>query len=517
MRALLLAAMVAAVPSAASAAPKMLVASSTHFTIYSEQDEAELREFAEALEVYDAVLRRMTGAPADDPDVSPLSIYVKSNQFELGMGAGVLGFYVSPAAGALALVPQKLVGMRIESLPRTILFHEYAHHFLLQRYPALYSPWFVEGVAEFYGTTEIQPDAVLLGKPAPLRIGTLRGRRHTTLKYLLNPGKRKLSGDQTDELYARGWLLVHYLTLSKQRGGQIGEYLRERSRGRTEEEAFRLALRSDFEGIDRELKTYFAARTLTYVGIDRPRGAPVTIRPGTAGERALADLVPRLRLLQSVQAIMTGPGSKGGDRNNFDHFAARVADEAASLARRFPDDVAVQVIAAECHLAADEPERALATATRAATLQPGNARAHLVLAALFRRGVAADDAAGVVAYRKKVVVANRAAPNDPLPLLAYYRSYADFGLAVPQIAFDALDRANQLAPQDEEIALLLAAENARRKSYERAAQLLRPIAFAPHGGSQRDAALKMLNTLPIQQEEPPNAIGVEAKPAAPAN
>jgi hypothetical protein len=498
--------------SAAAAAPRMQVASSAHFTIYSEQDEADLRRFAEELEVYDAVLRRMTGAPADDPDVQPVTIYVKSNQFEIGMGGNVLGFYLPTAAGPMTVVPRKLVGMQIDGLVRTILFHEYAHHFLMQRYPALYSPWFVEGVAEFYGATEIEPDAVLLGKPATLRVGTLKGRRHTTLKHLLNPGQRSLTAEQVDELYARGWLLVHYLTLSKERGGQIGDYLRERSKGRTEEEAFRLALHGTFEGIDQELKSYFRTRHLTYVGIARPAGARVTVRPATSGEAELTEVVPRLRQAQSIRDLMTGPGSSRGDRDRFDHFAARVADSAGGLARRFPDDAKVQEIAAEAHFLAGEPESALQTASRAVTLQPDNARAHLVLAEVTRKSVKTGDPAGIVAYRKKVVVANRAAPSDPLPLLAYYRTYADFGLKTPQIAFDALDRANQLAPQDETITLLLAAECASRKLYGRAAGLLRPIAFAPHGGPQKDAALKLLQTLPVEHESPLPTIGIESGP-----
>ena len=267
---------------AARASPPMLIATSPHFTIYAAESEAELRARASDLERYSAILHRLTQTK-DTGDVVPLTIYVMADQESVNGGAWVLGYYAPIAAGPYAVVPRKLSGMRIATGPQIVLFHEYAHHFMLQNFPKLYSPWFVEGFAEFYSTTEFAGSTAMVGKPEPLRTHTLIAGSEVPLARLLLPGKIPLDFAQRDQLYARAWLLVHYLTLSKARGGQIEVYLKARSSGQTEEQAFEAAFHTSIPDMDKELKAYFAPRQLSYITLEIPGSEAVAIRPATSG------------------------------------------------------------------------------------------------------------------------------------------------------------------------------------------------------------------------------------------
>lgn len=517
----LLFALFALVSSAASAAPEMRVAKTPHFTIYAGMTQADIRRFAQQLEDYDAVLRKLTGIAPDTPPV-PLTLYVRPDARDDDFGYGVLGLYRPVAAGPLALVPLRVYGFAtdgtslMDGVARIVLFHEYAHHFVLQHFPALYSPWFVEGIAEFYSTVELTETQAILGKPEPLRIGTL-ARQIADLRLLLVPSDKGLNGSQTSELYARAWLLVHYLTLSKQRGGQINTYIRTRNSGASEDKAFQVAFGTTIPAMDNELQAYFKARSLSFAVIDRPRVSPeIEVRDATAGEIALARIVPRLRMMQSAEEGLTAYKTSRVTRNRVEHFAGRLALDARAMGRKLPDDAQVQTIVAEAQLVADREEDARAAATRALQLDPKNARAQLVMARLALGALQPGDTAGVAAARKMIVAANRAAPDDPLPLAAYYQSFADYKLTPTRNAVDGLERAFELAPQDDKLRMLVATEAVAAKNYTRAAELLRPVAFDPHPGPRRDQAQKLLAALPDNIAAAPAAVGNTAAATGPA-
>jgi hypothetical protein len=491
-------------PWAAEAAP-MLVASSSHFRIFSNQSDAQLRSFAGQLERYDALLHHITGIQ-DDTSVPPLTIYVVTDPSDVGMGSNILGYYASFAAGPFAVVPRKVYGISTAGVPQIVLFHEYAHHFMLQNFPALYSPWFVEGFAEFYSTTQITDTGANIGQPEPLRINDLMLNWTTSLPYLLAPGDKALTVAQTSELYARAWLLVHYLTLSSRRGGQISAYLKARSGGMGEEAAFQAAFHVSIQDMDKELRTYFAPHQLPYAAVDAPASGVVSVRPASAGEVALTKLVPRLRWLQNDEDWLATSKPGIADKISVEHHADQLAADARVAGRKQPDDMALQTIVAECELAAGQMDAARETASAILKVQPGDARAHLALGMAIIAGAKPGDMSAVLDGRKEIVAANRAAPDDPMPLIAYYRSFADHGLQPTALAVQGLERAQQLAPQDEQVRLMLAREEIALKRYRAAATLLRPVAFAPHPGPRRDEAQKLLASLPDEHEQAPPAV-----------
>jgi tetratricopeptide (TPR) repeat protein len=102
--------------------------------------------------------------------------------------------------------------------PFEVLFHEFTHGILRLNFPSI-PTWLDEGIADFYGATEIRKDRVLIGKVPLGRLETLRTGTLLPLETLLrvtqdSPHYRE--GDKSGQFYAQSWALVHYLFLDEQ-------------------------------------------------------------------------------------------------------------------------------------------------------------------------------------------------------------------------------------------------------------------------------------------------------------
>jgi Flp pilus assembly protein TadD len=105
--------------------------------------------------------------------------------------------------------------------------------------------------------------------------------------------------------------------------------------------------------------------------------------------------------------------------------------------------------------------------------------------AAFERGKAsaAADEAAWKAVRALIVKANRADPNDPRPLILYYRSFGEQGVAPARLAVDGLLQAFALAPQDLGLRMNAARQLLVDGKAADARRALAPIAYDPHGGA----------------------------------
>jgi len=164
-------------------------AQSRNFLVYSEATEAELKAFAEKLEKFDFVLRKIHNVQAP-PSPNKLKIVLVLNQSAVAAlagypRAGIAGYYVRDARAMMMVGSRNLVargggGDRGESRgmvrgidPEYVLLHEYTHHFMYQYFPAAYPTWYSEGFAEFWGATQFADNGVVgVGMPAehPLRL-----------------------------------------------------------------------------------------------------------------------------------------------------------------------------------------------------------------------------------------------------------------------------------------------------------------------------------------------------------
>ena len=75
--------------------------------------------------------------------------------------------------------------------PELVLHHEYAHHFMLQYFPATYPGWYTEGFAELMGSSKLMDDGrVAYGWPAKHRGDTIAFAWVPVQDLLTRPPKR---------------------------------------------------------------------------------------------------------------------------------------------------------------------------------------------------------------------------------------------------------------------------------------------------------------------------------------
>lgn len=480
-------------------------ATSRHFIIYSEASPADLRQFAEKMERFDALLRMMSPAAPEDNGL-PLTIFMPTYRDAVADLVGTsqaAGVYYPRIGGSLAIAPRQvnhggpdLPGFNAE----TILFHEYSHHYMLQNYNAAYPPWFVEGYAELLSTTRFNRDgSIQIGNPEGHRDAE-RSLQPLPLRTLLFNSWWSLRGQDADTYYAQAWLLTHYLTLSDQRPGQLRRYLALLDQGRPAEQAADEA----FGGIDtleRDFGRYRHGASIPYLGISfqhAPAIPPISLEELGSGEESI--VWQRALYMRGIP-----PGDAAG-------FAGQIRSRAAA----HPDDPAILQLLADAELLAGNHDAAMRAVDALLALRPNAPRALLskgliLIGALEKAGD--FDAARWREARAWVVRANRADPQDPLPLYEYFRSFERQRIPIPQDAGIALLRAFELSPQEDRVRWPLAYWLVGQRRHHEAVIVLSPIAYSPHPSPQRAEAaalIERLRPLPDGAELPP------APPATPA-
>jgi tetratricopeptide (TPR) repeat protein len=451
-------------------------ASSKHFLVYSEASEQSLRDFATKLERFDKAMRIRLGF--HDEDLGPgnrVTVFVVDNMAAVqrlarAKGSGVAGFYSGRAGTSLAVVPRVSgSGGATDLNPATILLHEYSHHMMLQNAAAAYPAWFREGFAEFYSTARFEKDGTIgFGAAANHRAWGLVGMSPLPIELLFDPTRRRLSQLEWEAtIYGRGWLLTHYLTFDRKRSGQLSAYLKAIQGGKKSLEAAQLAF-GDLKVLDRELKTYLNRRLIPYLPMKAELLTiqPVALRTLRPGEAAIMDLRMRSRV-----------GVAKGD-------IPRVARDMRKAAAPWPDDPAVQAALAEAEFDAGDFDAAEAAAIRAVAADPKNVDAltYRAMAAFERAKASPADEAGWKAVRGLIGKANRADPDDPRPLILYYRTFGEQGIAPTKLAVDGLLQAFALAPQDPGLRMNAARQLLVDGKAAEARRALIPLAYDPHGG-----------------------------------
>lgn len=490
--------------SAQAAAAGWYRASSEHFVIYSDQNPERLRQFAENLEKFDGAVRAVRGM-----DDLPLSQGNRVTIFRLHDAAEVQrlandnsgfiqGFYRGRAAGSLAFVapgeasnarPQSYTGSRmIYQQPNTnlgentILLHEYSHHLMMQDLRVPYPEWLVEGFAEFMSTAQFEKDgSVGLGLPATHRLYGLLNGNELPLETLLSGNYDKITNEQHESIYGRGWLLTHYLTFEPTRKGQLAAYLTALMGGANPLDAARKGF-GDLKTLDRDLDAYMGRTKLRYVKISGSLAfAPVQITQLSAGGSAV---LPQLIEVKN-----------GVPANSAEALAQKVrAVEAA-----YPGDELVETTLAEAELDANHPEAAEAAADRAAVANPRNTEAIILKGrAIAARAVKAEGGSRHALYeqaRKTFIAANKIDAEDPESLMEFYRTFPSEGIRPSDNAIAALHYASDLAPQDLGLRMNSAMQYLAAGKTADARRALIPIAYDPHGKDFAQMARNMMTRI----------------------
>ncbi len=449
-----------------------------HFIIYSQDDERDTRKFATQLERYDNALRSLQSVKFKPltADWQRVTIFRLGDVKDIGRLAhadGVAGFYkpelipveFTPVRDSkeLGSITARLRDSRTDLDPKSVLFHEYAHHFMFQYFPAGYPSWYVEAFAETLATIDLHDDGSFhLGNPPQWRSDDLFHSMLTTTPQSLLASTAKPDFEDFYSYYSLGWLMNHYLTFEPTRRGQLQTYLKLVDEGVPSGDAARKA----FGDLDK-----LAAEITRYKNKGRLYGAdvkPANVTAPSVAMRKLGD--------DEEAAIAIRVRSKAGVTHA---EAGGVAADARDAARRFPNSVPVQLALYEAEFDAEHLDAAQAAADRALQLKPDSIDALIDKGqVLLEKGK--KDKQYLPQARTFLAQAHDIDPHHPAPLLYNYLTYWYSGQPIPESAAIGLEQAYLAAPHDRDLRLVLSRQLLSEKKGDLARDILLPLALNPH-------------------------------------
>jgi tetratricopeptide (TPR) repeat protein len=460
-----------------------------HFVVLSDGSKSQAEGFATRLERFDQILRLNTGNETAEHGL-PLRVVLRRNAREVQElmwwgGKNVVGFYTTSLRGPVAVVDRSAAQSEYDVSGETVLYHEYAHHFMRQYSPFAYPVWYSEGFAEYHSSALFRGNGdVDLGRPAMSRAPSLGMEKWLPLDKLL---KMTLSGEGDREvrmLYAQGWLLTHMLSSDDAGRRQLNAYLSALGKGSPVDDAWQAAFGKTIAESDKDVRAYYERLKSKGFSIRRyyaPKFelSPVAVRELSVAEAASIELDIKLR--DDIH-----PEKRDA-----------VWNEAQALVQRFPQDAYVLTLAAEAALATDRFAEASQLADRAIAVDPNAQRAMVVRGAsgiepMLSAGEVVE--AQVADARRWIVRANRLNPEDPMALLYNYLTYTVRQIEPPDNAVDGLRVAHSVLPQSARVTLTLGSALLARNSVAEARRVLSPLAYAPHASGASSAARDMLES-----------------------
>ena len=467
-------------------------AKTEHFVIYSQDTERETRAFATELERFDHALRSLQSTKfepikSDSQRVTIYRIGDVDTMGRLAHASGVAGFYRAQLY-PVAFTPVRGLKTRSDSIvrrdsrtdldPRSVLFHEYAHHFMFQYFAGGYPSWYIEAFAETAATIVLKDDGTFhLGNPPQYRSDALFNSLMTVTPQSLLASTAKPDGEDHYGFYSVGWLMNHYLTFEPKRKGQMQTYLRLVNSGMDSGPAARQAF-GDLNKLGAEISRYKSSGKL----------GGALVRPAT---KVNPQVIMR-RLAEDEEAVMrlkvrTKAGVTKGE-------ARGVASDARDLARRYPNSLAAHLQLAEAEYDAKNLDGADAAADRAIQLRPNSVDALMAKAQVqLKRGK--KDKQYLPQARAFAARAHRLDPVDPAPLVANYLSYFDAGQAVPENAIIGLETAYDRGRQDVGLRVLLGRQLLAEKKGKLARDILLPLGLNPHEAKSKKKMREIIDLI----------------------
>lgn len=470
--------------TAMPAAAEWREATTENFVIVSEGSEDQLVEFANRLESVHWLLSQQIRV-RDESRGPKVRIFLVPSIADVrraggfGPSSNVAGFYRPGVDGAIAVVPRSSRGID----PSTVLYHEYTHHFTLQHMSVSFPPWFIEGYAEVVSNAAFnRPGQITYGGVARHREDELRYLQWVPLSQMF---AQRVAGNDRQGFapYGQYWAVSQFMLFSSpERLSQFANYVDRRMRGQDNAQALE-AFTGGINRLDLEAQNYLRRNRFEYRLLDLPAStqARPVLRVMRPGEGAI------------IPIQMGTSDYMSTERRN------RLIDEINREAAQFPAEVEVAALQARLLHDGGRFAEAEAAADRGLAIAPRDPRllTYKGLAMLGR----AKEAGGTIdpnvvrAARNSIGRANRAAPNDPLPLAAYYFTYGLAGETPNELAMNGMARAVQLAPQDPFLRIDFGGALADAGQNEMAIRIFEPLAYSPHPNSLQAYALRMVEWL----------------------
>lgn len=458
-------------------------ARTNHFIIYSQQQPEALRAYATGLERFDSAVRAVRQMKDPPPtSTSRLTLYTLRDWEDVSETTGIdgiAGVYMGRVSGPVSFANSQPKRDRWDLDGRTVFFHEYLHHLMLQDATAAYPTWMVEGYAEFFAPAKLLQDgSVEFGEPPHYRGAWLRLLRGMSIPDMLGGIYNQTTDQEWLSQYSTGWLLAHYLAFEPTRRGQTSKYVALIQKGVPALDAAKQSF-GDLKQLEKDLNNYRGRDTLPtrIIPASMIKVGPVEVRALRDDEEAI--LPVRMKLEAQMENSAT---------------ARSVAGAARSAAKKFPQSELVMEVLAQAELQGKRFEEASIAADQALALNP-KAFKPLIYKGRAQMEIAKQNpkSADWKAIRAWFARANRQDLNSPEPLMYYYQTFLEEGVTPPSQAVDGLLFAVELVPQDDDLRLMAVRQLVRDGDLANAKDLFAPIAYSPHFPKEKRRNLEIMD------------------------
>jgi tetratricopeptide (TPR) repeat protein len=387
---------------------------SPHFVAYTDAGEKEARKALEGFEGIRSVFSAVFPGIRVDPP-KPMIIIVAENeasmkrfspmQFEGKDPARPAGLFFKGTDRNCAILRLD-IDHQVDQ-PYFVLFHEYTHSIIHQNFPTM-PTWMDEGIADFYGATEIHSKQVYLGRVPVGRLLQLRSSVRLPIETLLtvnHDSPQYQEGGKVGVFYAQSWAFIHYLFMDKeaQKAGLFRTYLKALAHQMDPLAAAREGF-GDLEKLQGDLTLYSRRPVFAFWNL------PLTVK--------LADKDFQVRAVDGPEALVI--------RAEFLQHAGRMA-EAGDLLRQAlataPGRPEILTALGNGHVLQGETEEARLAFEEALRLGSPDFRVpyHLALLAQDGPGSGSDNAGRILAWLEAAL---RLRPDFPGIHMALCRQYS---------------------------------------------------------------------------------------------
>jgi Flp pilus assembly protein TadD len=457
---------------AGTASAQWRKAESPNFVVYSTNSEERLRERTFLLEDFDRLLRLLV-AGEQPPSPNRLHVYVLPRTRDLrrvrDLGTGVAGFYSASADGIAAFISDEASDRQ-----NSILFHEYAHHFLLQNARIAYPAWYIEGFAEYFMTAKFTKDRIDIGNFSPARASWLVSAPWLPWERVLSGTGGGLTPEGNAMFYAQSWLLTHYFYSNAERQAMLRRFFARLGK-EGPVRAMQSATGLNMEQFTKELARYIRGGTINYRRMQRPAAQPVPVRI-SALPRAADDLL--------VHEAQLRVGGRSVD--------AAMLPAVRAAAAKHPNEPYAQRVLAHAELLEGDRAVALRLLESLMTASPNDAELMYLRGRLHLAAAEAGEDGANAQARLWFAKAHRMDANHYQTLYRYAQSLRTGADAASENTLNVLLLAHQLAPQVSEIRFNAGSMLIARGDFDLAEDVLEPLLSDPHDQQGAATARKLL-------------------------
>lgn len=426
---------------------------SPNFIVVSNAGEKSARKAAAQFEQIRAVFRQSLKGVSERPSpiVTILAVKDEGSMRELLPEYWAKG-HAHPAGLFVGRLNQFYAAVELEAQgenPYETFYHEYYHAITIPYFPDI-PAWLAEGLAEFFGHTQIDEKFVGMGQATPMFFEQLRAGPFIPLDTLFKVDQSSPyynEANKTSMFYVESWALAHYLMIGDRMAHRdmLEKYLSVLAQGKTQDDAVATAF-PDLKKLQSDLQAYIRNASFLYL-------------KGPAPAR-ISDQDMKVRVLSEAEAVAY--------RGGFAAIRGQSEGATALLAEAIRLDSKVALAYQYLGITQffqNQPQKAMESESTAINLDPQNSFTRYLRAFLATggSGIAADSPQVEEDLRRAIAITPDFAP--PYALLAVY--LAANGRNLPE-AIDLAKKASTFEPGNSNYELALAQVLLRMNKFDEA-------------------------------------------------